>query len=171
MAALKHASLIKKKYPDVDITICYIDMRAFGLYENYYRAVQDIGVKFLRGRPAEVVQKNDKSLVVKVEDTLTQTLREVPADLVVLSAAMESSQGTKDIAQKLGTAMSEEGFLKEKHSKLKPVDTSREGIFVCGTAQSPKDITDTIAQAGLAASRTQAFICEGEITIDPEITY
>jgi len=169
MAALKHASLVKKKYPDVEVTICYIDMRAFGLYENYYRAVQDMGVRFVRGRPAEVLEKPDKSLVVKVEDTLTRKLREIPADLVVLSVAMEASSGTKQIAQTLNVTLGENGFIREKHSKLKPVDTSRDGIFVCGTAQSPKDITDTIAQSGLAAARTRAFISDGSITLEPEI--
>ncbi|AEH60594.1 fumarate reductase/succinate dehydrogenase flavoprotein domain protein [Methanosalsum zhilinae DSM 4017] len=168
MAALKHASLIKKKYPDSKITICYIDIRAFGMYENYYREVQNIGISFIRGRPAEIVQKPDKSLVVKVEDTLTQRLKDIKADLVVLSAAMEPSQGTKSIASKLGTATGEDGFIRERHSKLKPVDTSKDGIFVCGTAQAPKDITDTIAQAGLAAARAREFISAGVISLSPE---
>ncbi len=160
MAALKHASLIRKKYPDTEITICYIDMRAFGFYENYYRAVQDMGVSFVRGRPAEVVQKSDKSLIVRVEDTLNQKILELPADLVVLSAAMLPSSGTREIAGVLNVSQDETGFIKERHSKLKPVDSSVDGIFVCGTAQGPKDITDTIAQAGLAAARARAFIAD-----------
>ncbi|MCL7411509.1 MAG: FAD-dependent oxidoreductase [Methanosarcinaceae archaeon] len=169
MAALKHASLIAKKYPDTNVTICYIDIRAFGLYENYYRAVQDMGISFVRGRPAEVIQKANHSLVVKVEDTLTQELKEMPADMVVLSSAMEASSGTKQIANILNVTLSEDGFVKEKHSKLKSVDTSRDGIFVCGTAQSPKDVTDTITQSGLAAARTSAFILDKEIRLDPQI--
>lgn len=169
MAALKHASLIAKKYPDANVTICYIDIRAFGLYENYYRAVQDMGISFVRGRPAEVVQKANHNLVVKIEDTLTQELKEIPADMVVLSSAMEASSGTKQVANILNITLSEDGFVKEKHSKLKPVDTSRDGIFVCGTAQSPKDVTDTIAQSGLAAARTSAFISDKVIRRDPQI--
>ncbi len=169
MAALKHASLIAKKYPDANVTICYIDIRAFGLYENYYRAVQDMGISFVRGRPAEVVQKANHNLVVKIEDTLTQELKEIPADMVVLSSAMEASSGTKQVANILNITLSEDGFIKEKHSKLKPVDTSRDGIFVCGTAQSPKDVTDTIAQSGLAAARTSAFISDKVIRLDPQI--
>lgn len=169
MAALKHASLIRKKFPDVNVTICYIDIRAFGLYENYYRAVQEMGVNFIRGRPAEIAERKDRSLVVKVEDTLTRQLKEIPADLVVLSTAMEASEGTKNVARMLNASLSEDGFIKERHSKLKPVDTFREGVFVCGTAQSPKDITDSIAQAGLAASRAYSFISQHEISIDPRI--
>lgn len=169
MAALKHANLIRKKYPETEITICYIDMRAFGLYENYYRAVQDMSVKFLRGRPAEVIEKEDKSLVVRVEDTLKQELVELPADLVVLSAAMVPSEGTREIARTLNLSQDESGFIKEKHSKLKPVDSSTEGIFVCGTAQSPKDITDTIAQAGLAAARARAYITNSPRTLEHEL--
>ncbi|MGP8337497.1 MAG: hydrogenase iron-sulfur subunit [Methanosarcinaceae archaeon] len=171
MAALKHASLIAKKYPDVNVTICYIDIRAFGLYENYYRAVQDMGISFVRGRPSEVVERSNNNLVVKVEDTLTQELKEIPADMVVLSSAMEASSGTKQIARILDVTLSEDGFIKEKHSKLKPVDTSRDGIFVCGTAQSPKDVTDSIAQSGLAAARTSAFISDKVISFNPQIAH
>lgn len=169
MAALKHSSLILKKYPDTEITICYIDMRAFGFYENYYRMVQDLGVHFVRGRPAEIVEKPDKSLVVRVEDTLDQKIKEIPADLVVLSSAMIPSQGTKKIAGILNLSQDENGFVKERHSKLKPVDCSLDGIFVCGTAQGPKDVTDTISQAGLAAIRAKAFITDSPKALSNEI--
>ena len=169
MAALKHSSLIKRKYPDTEVTICYVDLRALGFYENYYRAVQDMGVRFVRGRPAEIVEKPDKSLVVRIEDTLNQKIKELPADLVVLSVAMIPSQGTRKIAGVLNLSQDESGFIKERHSKLKPVDSSIDGIFVCGTAQSPKDITDTIAQAGLASVRGRAFITDSPKALANEI--
>ncbi len=169
MAALKHSSLILKKYPGTEITICYIDLRAFGFYENYYRMVQDLGVHFVRGRPAEVLEKPDKSLVVRVEDTLDQKIKEIPADLVVLSSAMVPSQGTKKIASILNLSQDENGFVKERHSKLKPVDSSLDGVFVCGTAQGPKDVTDTISQAGLAAIRAKAFITDSPKALTNEI--
>ncbi len=169
MAALKHSSLIKRKYPGAEVTICYVDLRALGFYENYYRAVQDMGVRFVRGRPAEIVEKPDKSLVVRIEDTLNQKIKELPADLVVLSVAMIPSQGTRKIAGVLNLSQDESGFIKERHSKLKPVDSSLDGIFVCGTAQSPKDITDTIAQAGLASIRGRAFITDSPKALANEI--
>ncbi|HEY3363196.1 MAG TPA: ferredoxin:CoB-CoM heterodisulfide reductase subunit HdrA [Methanosarcina sp.] len=169
MAALKHSSLIKRKYPDTEVTICYVDLRALGFYENYYRAVQDLGVRFVRGRPAEIVEKPDKSLIVRIEDTLDQKIKELPADLVVLSVAMVPSKGTRKISGVLNLSQGESGFIKEKHAKLKPVDSSIEGIFVCGTAQSPKDITDTIAQAGLASARGRAFITDSPKTLANEI--
>jgi heterodisulfide reductase subunit A1 len=169
MAALKHSSLIRKKYPDSEITICYVDLRALGFYENYYRAVQDLGVKFVRGRPAEVIEKPDKSLIVRIEDTLNQEIKELPADIIVLSTAMVPSEGTRKIASILNVSQDENGFIKERHSKLKPVDSSIDGIFVCGTAQSPKDVTDTIAQAGLAAVRARAFITDSPKALPNEI--
>jgi heterodisulfide reductase subunit A1 len=169
MAALKHSSLIKRKYLGTEVTICYVDLRALGLYENYYRAVQDLGVRFVRGRPAEIVEKPDKSLVVRIEDTLDQKIKELPADLVVLSVAMIPSKGTRKIAGVLNLSQDESGFIKERHSKLKPVDSSLDGIFVCGTAQSPKDITDTIAQAGLASIRGRAFITDSPKALANEI--
>lgn len=171
MAALKHSSLIMKEYPGTEITICYVDLRALGFYENYYRMVQDLGVKFVRGRPAEIIEKPDKSLVVRIEDTLNQKIKELPADLVILSAAMIPSKGTKKIASILNISQDENGFIKERHSKLKPVDSSTDGIFVCGTAQSPKDVTDAIAQAGLAAVRARAFITDSPKALANEISY
>jgi heterodisulfide reductase subunit A1 len=169
MAALKHSSLIRKKYPESEITICYVDLRALGFYENYYRTVQDLGVKFVRGRPAEIIEKPDKSLIVRTEDTLNQEIKELPADIVVLSTAMVPSAGTRKIANILNVSQDENGFIKERHSKLKPVDSSIDGIFVCGTAQSPKDVTDTIAQAGLAAVRARAFITDSPKALANEI--
>ena len=128
-----------------------------------------MGVRFVRGRPAEIVEKPDKSLVVRIEDTLDQKIKELPADLVVLSAAMIPSKGTRKIASVLNLSQDESGFIKERHSKLKPVDSSLDGIFVCGTAQSPKDVTDTIAQAGLAAVRGRAFITDSPKALANEI--
>lgn len=169
MAALKHSNLIVKKYPGTEITICYVDIRALGFYENYYRAVQDMGIRFIRGRPADIVEKPDKSLVVRLEDTLTQRIKELPADVVILSTAMIPSEGTKKIASVLNLSQDENGFIKERHSKLKPVDCSFDGIFVCGTAQSPKDVTDSISQAGLAAIRARAFITDSPKALSNEI--
>ena len=123
----------------------------------------------MEGRPAEVIEKPDKSLFVRFEDTLSQKITEIPADIVVLSAAMVPSPGTKKIASVLNLSQDESGFIKERHSKLKPVDCSLDGIFVCGTAQSPKDVTDTIAQAGLAAVRARAFITDSPKVLDNEI--
>lgn len=167
MIALKHANLIRSHYPDTEVIICYTDMRTVGVYEKYYKYSQDNGVQLIRGRPGEIAREGDHMLV-RIEDTLTSTREEIPTDLIVLSAALESSQGTIDVASKLNVALTEDDFIKEKHPKMKPVTTDIEGIFVCGTAQGPKDITDSIIQANAAATKISELV-NGGLEVEPYI--
>jgi heterodisulfide reductase subunit A len=160
--ATLHASLIKQHHPEAEITIGYTDLRAPGkAHEEYYRLVQDRGVRYVRGRTGEVVEEPDGSLRVRVEDSFTGRKTEELYDLVVLSAGLEASDGTTDIARVAGLQQGSAGFIKEYHPKLKPVDTQRAGIFVAGTAQGPKSIPDTIAQAKAAAARVISMLSTG----------
>lgn len=159
MIALKHASIIREHY-DTEVVICYTDLRTVGMYENYLRYVQDKGLKLIRGRPGEVSKKDGK-LVVRVEDTLEGKPLDIETDMVVLSEAIEPSAGTMRIARKLNVGMNQDLFIKEKHAKIKPVNTDMERIFVCGTAQGPKDITDSVAQANAAAAKVSEEIKSG----------
>lgn len=168
MVALKHASFIKRYYPDTEIIICYTDMRTVGMYENYFRYVQSKGIKLLRGRPGDIAKKG-KNLVVRVEDTLRGEQVEIETDMVILSEAMEPSEGTLKVAETLNVGLTEDLFIKEKHPKIKPVATDIEGIYVCGTAQGPKDITDSVSQANAAASKVSE-IMNGGLEIEPTIS-
>ena len=165
--ALKNANIIKHKNPDTDVLICYTDVRTPGMFEKYFKHTQENGVRFLRGRPGEVVRKGDH-LVVRTEDTLNGEFIEIEADLVVLSTAMEPSEGTKEIAEILNLGTTEDGFIKESHPKIKPVATDVQGIYVCGTAHEPKDITDSIMQATAAASKVSEYN-HGGVEIEPFI--
>ncbi len=167
MVALKHASFIKRYYPETEIVICYTDMRTPGMYENYFRYGQSRGIKLIRGRPGEITKKDEK-MVVRVEDTLGDERLEIETDLVVLSEALGPSEGTLKIAEILNVGLTEDLFIKEKHSKIKPVNTDVEGIYVCGTAQGPKDITDSISQANAAAAKVSE-IMNGGLEIDPVV--
>lgn len=167
MVALKHASFIRHYYPDTEIIICYTDMRTPGMYENYFRYVQSKEVKLLRGRPGEIFNKGD-NLVVRVEDTLNGELTDIETDIVVLSEAMEPSEGTLKVAETLNVGLTEDLFIKEKHPKIRPVTTDVEGIYVCGTAQGPKDITESVSQANAAASKVSEII-NGGLEIEPTI--
>lgn len=167
MVALKNANLIRSHYPDTEIIICYTDIRTPGVYEKYYKYVQDNGIQLIRGRPGEIARE-DGHLIVRIEDTLTHNKEEIPTDLVVLSAALESSQGTIDAAKTLGVPLTEDKFIKEKHPKMQPVSTDIEGVFVCGTAQGPKDITDSIIQANTAATKISELI-NGGLEVEPYI--
>lgn len=160
--ATLNASLIRQHYPDTEVTIGYTDLRAPGkAHEEYYRLVQERGVRYVRGRVGEIIEEKDGSLRVRFEDTMTGRKQEELYDLVVLSAGLEGSDGTRDIARVAGVQTGAAGFIREYHPKLRPVDTQRTGMFVCGTAQGPKSIPDSIAQAKAAAARAIAMLSSG----------
>jgi heterodisulfide reductase subunit A len=165
MVALKHANYIRDHFPGTEVFICYTDIRAPGSYENYYREVQKKGVTFIRGRVGEVL-KGD-TMVVRVEDTLGGGPMELETDMVVLSCAVEPSEGTMLTAKALSVGLTQELFIREKHPKLDPASTTSRGIFVCGTAAGAKDITDSILQARAAASKA-AELVSAPIEIEPK---
>ena len=155
MYALKHAQMIKGMVlPDSEIYICFIDMRTVGKdFEKYYRSTRELGVHFIRGKPSEIVEDSDtKNLLLKVEDPDIGQLLKIEADLVVLSCATIPSSGTGQLSQILGIKRDENGFFKEVHPKLRPVETNVRGIYICGAAQGPKDIPNSIIQANAVAS-------------------
>jgi heterodisulfide reductase subunit A len=173
MYATKLATLTKLADPSKEICIFYTDLRAFGKgFEEYYKRAQKNGIKYIRGRVAELTEDPDtKKVLVKAEDTLTRQIIESEFDLVVLSTGLQLSEGSKDIASKLKLATTPDGFLQEAHPKFRPVDTNVDGVYICGCAQAPKDIPDTVAQGGAAASRAAGAMAAGEYEIDPTIAF
>ncbi|MEA2103579.1 MAG: hydrogenase iron-sulfur subunit [Candidatus Cloacimonadota bacterium] len=154
---------------DKDIYVFYTDMRTFGKgYEEYYKSTQKMGVKFIRGRPSEIFKNPGSEKVnLRVEDTLNRQIIESEFDTVVLSVGLELSAGSKKIADILKIPKSTDGFLQEAHPKFRPVDTQKDGIFIAGTAQGPKDIPDSVAQASATAARVMRLLNQGSITMDP----
>ncbi len=169
MYATKLASLLKRMDPSRDIYIFYTDLRAYGKgFEEYYRTAQELGIKFIRGRPGELMENSkNKKVIVRVEDTLTRKIIDKEFDIAVLSVGLVPSEGTKKISEMLKLPMSSDGFIKEAHPKFRPVDTPIEGIFVAGTAQGPKDIPDSVAQASGAAARAMRMMNKGEYEMSP----
>lgn len=160
--ATLHGSLIKQHYPDAEVTVGYTDLRAPGkAHEEYYRLVQERGVRYVRSRVGEILEEQDGSLTVRFEDTMTGRKQQERFDMVVLSAGLEASQGTRDIARVAGLQTAAAGFIREFHPKLHPVDTQRTGMFLCGTAQGPKNIPESIAQAKAAAARAISMLSAG----------
>jgi len=152
MATAKHAYLVRDKLPDARVTVFYIDVRAFGKgYEEFYDRVERGGVIYRRGEPAEVYRRGDR-LVVLAEDTLLGKPIEVEADLVVLATAVVPRADVSGVAAMVGVERSPDGFFQEAHPKLRPVGTLRDGVFIAGCCQGPKDIPDTVAQAKAAAA-------------------
>lgn len=152
MYTAKHAHLVRDKVPDANITVFYMDVRAFGKgYEEFYDRVKHERVTYRRGEPSEVYRRGER-LVVLAEDTMLGQPVEVEADLVVLATAIVPREDIGSVADLLGLERSPDGFFQEADPKLRPVDTNVEDIFVAGCCQSPKDIPDTVGQAKAAAS-------------------
>ena len=162
MYTAKHAHLVRDKIPDANITVFYMDVRAFGKgYEEFYDRVRHEKVIYRRGEPAEVYRRGDK-LVVLAEDTLLGQPIEVEADLVVLATAIVPRTDASETAALLGLERSPDGFFQEAHLKFRPVDTQMDGIFLAGCCQGPKDIPDTVAQAKAAASSAMVVLARGK---------
>lgn len=152
MYTAKHAHLVRDRIPDANITVFYMDVRAFGKgYEEFYDRVKHERVIYRRGEPSEIYRRGDK-LVVLAEDTTLGEPVEVEADLVVLATAIVPRPDAQDVAELLGLDRSPDGFFQEADAKLRPVDSNVENVFVAGCCQGPKDIPDTVAQAKAAAS-------------------
>ncbi|MFH1940731.1 MAG: 4Fe-4S dicluster domain-containing protein [bacterium] len=167
MYATKQAHLVKEKIPDAQVTVLYMDMRAFGKgFEEFYDRVRAEGVIFRRANGSEIYRKGE-GLVVRTEDTLLGKTVEVEADLVVLSAGLEPGAGSVAIAKLLKLSRSTDGFLMEAHPKLRPVDTATDGVYLAGCCQSPKDIPDTVAQAKAAAASAIIPMVRGKVFVEP----
>jgi heterodisulfide reductase subunit A len=171
MYAMKNAQLCVDHEPDTEVTIYYIDIRAFGKgYEEFYRLSQEkYGIKFIRGKAAQLIENEDKTITVRAEDTLLGKATAFTYDLVVLSVGLVPPEGQETLRQTLGLSKSADGFFMEAHPKLRPVDTMTDGIYLAGVAQGPKDIPDTVSQASGAAARAAIPMIQGEVEIEPII--
>ncbi len=171
MYTAKHAAIVAEKLPDSNVTVFYMDIRAFGKgFEEFYDMVREQGVFYRRGNPSEIVRNpRGDGLIIRAEDTLLQKPVQVPADLVVLAVGMEPRKTTADVATLLRLSNSADGFLAEAHPKLRPVDTAVAGVFVAGCCQGPKDIPDSISQARAAASAAMIPLLRGRVNIEAAI--
>ncbi len=155
MQALKNAILIREKNKEIDVTICYMDIRAYGKgYEEYFERAKSLGVRFLRGMPAEVLaDARDSGMVLQVEDSETGEVHILHPDLVVLSVGIRPADAGPALAEKLGVACEDTGFIRPTNDAVDTVSTLRPGIFVAGTATAPRDIPDSVASGQAAAMK------------------
>jgi len=165
-SAIKNALHIKELNPEANVYILYRDIRMYGLLEDYYTQARKLGVIFIRydkEEPPEV-ESSKEGVIVKFKDHVLGRQLQVSADLLALSAGMVA-EDTEELATTLKVTRNQEGYFLEAHVKLRPVDMTAEGIFVCGTAHGPKLISESVAQALAAASRASTFLSQDEITI------
>jgi heterodisulfide reductase subunit A len=169
MYSLKQAHLVRDK-TGAEVYEFYMDMRSFGkAYEEFYERIQEEDVTFVRGRGAEVEVLPDGKLRVTGEDADLGRVVHADVDMVVLSTAIEAPHDAGRVASLFGLSRSEDGFFAEAHPKMRPVETNTDGVFLAGTAQGPRDVPDTVAHAGAAASMTLALLDKGEVTISPQV--
>ncbi len=172
MAAVKEAVLLRELVPNLETWIFYTDLRAAGKgYEEFYVRAMEDGVKFVRGRGAEVIPASADELIVRAEDTLIGEQLESIFDLVVLCPAILPELGSGELAERLGLHIGSDGFLLERHYKLRPVDSQNEGVFLSGCCLGPKDVRESVVEALSAASRTASLLGKGVVTISPEKAY
>jgi len=168
MNTVKDSLLLRDHYPDIDITVFYLDIRAVGKgFEDLYKRSKDAGVRYVRGLPGEV--KEDpvtRNLLVTVENTTAGRLEEHELDILVLSVGLEPREDSKTIQQILSLSRTSDGFFLESHPKLKPVDAPTRGVFLAGCAEGPKDIKESVTQASAAAARAQIILNQDKISIE-----
>ncbi|MFW6064429.1 MAG: FAD-dependent oxidoreductase [Candidatus Natronoplasma sp.] len=154
MYATKEASITIGDNPDIDAYVHYMDLRAYGKdFQQYYDKAKEKGVNYMRGRPSRVYRTEDEKLAVEYEDTERGEVKTNKVDMVVLSSAIVPSEGNEKLAKILGIEVDEHGFFESKDALTAPMESTREGIYLAGCSQSPKDIPDSVAQASGAASR------------------
>ena len=168
MYTAKHAMLTKDKYPDTEVYVFYIDVRTPGknFDEFYRRAVEEYGVKYVKGMVGKVTPENGK-LKVQASDLILNKQLHIDADLVVLAAAIEPDKSARPLATMLTASMDTNDFFTEAHPKLKPVESPTAGVFLSGACQGPKDIPETVSQASAAAAKVIALLCKDKLTGNP----
>jgi len=168
MYTAKHAMLVREKYPDVNVHVFYIDARTPGknFDEFYRRAVEQYGVDYIKGMVGKVSVEG-KKLHVQGSDLLNNEQIHINADMVVLATAIEPDPSARSLGTMLTASMDTNDFFTEAHPKLRPVESPTAGVFLSGVAQGPKDIPETVAQAGAAAAKVIGLLSKNELTCNP----
>ena len=170
MYTAKQAMLYKHAVHEGQAYVFYMDIRADGKgYEEFIqRAMEEDKVLYIRGRVSKIFRQG-KKLVVWGIDTLSGNNVEIPADLVVLAVALVPSAGTRELAQKLGVAVDENGFMTEANAKLGTMESVISGIYLAGMVQGLRDIPDSVQQASGAASKVLDLFAKDEMLLEPAL--
>jgi heterodisulfide reductase subunit A len=168
MNTVKDTLLLRDHYPDTENFVFYTDIRAFGKgFEDMYMRSKAEGVKYIRGIPGEIISSNGNGdLKIVVENTLTSRIEEYMLDMIVLSVGVKPQDDSPVIRKLLTLSKSQDGFMLEAHPKLKPVDAPTRGVYFSGCVESPKDIKDSVTQAGAAAAHAQILLNAGKVKIE-----
>jgi len=170
MYTAKHTMLYRHKVHDAKAYVFYMDIRAGGKnYDEFVRrAIEEDHAIYIRGRVSRIFRRADK-LIVRGADTLLGSQVEIEADMVVLATAIAAPKGIEKLAQILGISYDQHKFMCEAHPKLRPVETNTAGVYLAGACQAPKDIPDSVAQAGAAASKVLGLFGQRELLREPMV--
>jgi heterodisulfide reductase subunit A len=169
--AIKNALKLKEINPRMDITILFRDIRTYGFMEDYYREASNKDVKFIRYEPddkprVEAVEEEGRPVLrVTLPDYILGQKLAIDADYLALAAAVIPPAGNKEISQFFKVSLGPDDFFKEAHVKLRPVEFSTEGVYLCGLAHYPKHMPEAINQAYGAASRALTLLSHDVVTV------
>jgi len=164
--AVKNALKLKEKNPDIQVYILYRDMRTYGFREDYYSLAREAGVIFIRyDLDTKPVVTNHGPLKVRVKEPVLGEEIVLSPDIVVLAPAIVPHPENEKLASLMKVTLNAERFFLEAHLKLRPVDFAIEGMFLCGLAHSPKDISESIAQAQAAAGRAATILAKDHLEV------
>jgi heterodisulfide reductase subunit A len=168
MNTIKDTLLLADHYPDTQNSVFYQDIRAFGKsFEDMFQRSKEVGTRYVRGLPGDIEEDREtRNLILTVENTTSGELERHELDMVVLSIGVEPAKDRDKLASMLTLSKTSDGFFMESHPKLKPVDAPTRGVYFAGFCESPKDIKDSVCQAGAASSRAGALLNAGEIKIE-----
>lgn len=172
MYTAKHAILTKDHYPDTNLHVFYIDERTPGknFDEFYRRAVEQYGVDYIKGQVGKVYEENGK-LMVQGSDLIANEQVTIAADMVVLAAAIEPDKTARSLGTMLTASMDTNDFFTEAHAKLRPVESPTAGVFLSGMCQGPKDIPETVSQAGAAAVKVIGLLTKDKLLGNPCVAH
>jgi len=168
--SIKNALQLKKINPQVDIYVLFRDMRTYGFKEDYYREAADRDVRFVRYEPqdkpeVEAVSEGGRSVLrVTAPDYILGKKLQIDADMIALAAAVVPAATTREIAAFFKVTLNPDGFFKEAHVKLRPVEFGTDGVYLCGMAHYPKFIQETVNQAYGAAGRALTLLSNDTVT-------
>lgn len=168
MNTIKCTIMLKEHYPELEVKVFYVDIRAFGKgFEDLFRRSKGLGVRYIRGLPGSIKEDpKTRSLTLTVENTATNQLERHEAELVALAVGVHAPEDIKKIQEMMALQRTSDGFYLEAHPKLQPVDSASRGVFFAGCAEGPKDIKESVTQASAAAARAMRLMNPGSLKIE-----
>ena len=174
-ASVKKAISLKEQKPEQQIYVFYRDMRTYGQRESLYRRARELGVTFIRYSPDDkpsvqkVLVNGKEKLRIRVKDPILGVPISMDVDYVNLFTAIVPAEN-EALAKLFKVPLNHDGFFMEAHPKLRPVDFSADGVFLCGLAHYPKPIEESIAQAQAAAMRASMVLSQEYVKVEPIVS-